>query len=351
MGNELQKELEKMNNEIEKHEDYLKSEKTTYGLADLINGKIPSKQLPSEVNLTANTLDDMNALIASGTVNDGQLCYLKEDKKLYVLKDNAWSEVGGGGGDSIPVVEGTVAEPTQEDIDNGIVIKFTIPTAQEKNFILHSPMGYVYINKMGTSYLGIVGAEGGAVNIFYGDDKTISVSYTYTIEVVGASIGEKINRVPNITAIYSINDNNNGILNKINGNCISALCPLDISNNSFIYYYLDENSIFKSKTINIPTSIDFYIHNIVLKDTANTPTKKIYLTIQSTTNTPATTKELLQTLLGNTARYIRVSGYTPTNDISAINWTGTFDTSKYDVRGTETLLTDFTVIEDSVVTL
>ena len=98
-------------------------------------------------------------------------------------------------------------------------------------------------------------------------------------------------------------------------------------------------------------SANFYIHNIVLKDTANTPTKKIYLTIQSTTNTPATTKELLQTLLGSTARYIRVSGYTPTNDISAINWIGTFDTSKYDVRGTETLLTDFTVIEDSVVTL
>lgn len=41
MGNELQKELEKMNTEIAKHEDYLKSEKTTYGLADLINGKIP----------------------------------------------------------------------------------------------------------------------------------------------------------------------------------------------------------------------------------------------------------------------------------------------------------------------
>ena len=115
-------------------------------------------------------------------------------------------------------------------------------------------------------------------------------------------------------------------------------------------------SLFGKHSILVPnnsadTAIDLYIHNIVLKDNAETTTKKIYLTIQSATNTSATTKELLQTLLGSTSRYIRVSGYTPTNDISAINWTGTFDTSKYDVRGTETSLTDFTVIEDSVVTL
>ena len=111
-----------------------------------------------------------------------------------------------------------------------------------------------------------------------------------------------------------------------------------------------KHSILVSKD-SADTAIDLYIHNIVLKDNAETTTKKIYLTVQSTTNTPATTKELLQTLLGSTSRYIRVSGYTPTNDISAINWAGTFDTSKYDVRGTETSLTDFTVIEDSVVTL
>lgn len=52
----------------------------------------------ANINLTANTPDDMNALIASGAVSDGQLCYCKADKKLYVLKDNVWSEVGGGGG-------------------------------------------------------------------------------------------------------------------------------------------------------------------------------------------------------------------------------------------------------------
>ena len=55
----------------------------------------------ANINLTANTLEDMNALVTNGSVTDGQLCYCKADKKLYVLKDNVWSEVGGG----IPVVE------------------------------------------------------------------------------------------------------------------------------------------------------------------------------------------------------------------------------------------------------
>ena len=55
----------------------------------------------ANVNLTADTLDDMNALVTGGSVGGGQLCYCKADKKLYVLKDNIWSEVGGGGGASV----------------------------------------------------------------------------------------------------------------------------------------------------------------------------------------------------------------------------------------------------------
>ena len=147
MGNELQKELEKMNNEIAKHEDYLKSEKTTYGRADLINGKIPSKQLPSEVNLTANTLEEMNALIASGTVSDGQLCYLKEDKKLYVLKDNVWSEVDGGGGKSVPPtlnlidwenegVRTTITEEEYNNLKNGLYNQVMYTTENDPMFAL-----------------------------------------------------------------------------------------------------------------------------------------------------------------------------------------------------------------------
>lgn len=143
-------------------------------------------------------------------------------------------------------------------------------------------------------------------------------------------------------------------IDEINGNSIIHDVEGQVVNHSFTE---DKPiSLFGKHSILVPkdstdANIDLYVHNIVLKDNAETTTKKIYLTIQSTTNTKATTKKLLTTLLGSTARYIRVSGYTATNDISAINWTGTFDTSKYDVRGTETLLTDFAVIEDSVVTL
>ena len=71
----------------------------TEGQLKLLEQKTKSEldKKTANINLTADTLEDMDALIASGSVNDGQLCYLKEDKKLYVLKDNVWSEVGGAG--------------------------------------------------------------------------------------------------------------------------------------------------------------------------------------------------------------------------------------------------------------
>lgn len=472
MGNELQKELEKMNNEIAKHEDYLKSEKTTYGLADLINGKIPSKQLPSEVNLTANTLEEMNALVTQGSVNDGQLCYCKADKKLYVLKDNVWSEVGGGGGGkSVPPtlnfinwengeIRTSITEEEKTNLDNGLynqvvymqnendLLGYQLPT---KLFVDTSNEVYSFATFSSDSISAkLTGISLIAINIGEKDETTNTYPITFednvqialpgadTRTVVlfnrpnqilapndgGADIilpctasdngkvlsvvdGEaqwaKIdaNSYPYITGRINASDTQtssfpetdsetrvvtieNLDLSKLHsartiivdayadasevfniacgaygetegiGTYVSSIsCDKKTNNLFFFYINMDtQTSSFIIKRKTIPTSTnDLYIHNIVLKDTANTPTKKIYLTIQSTANTPATTKELIQTLLGSTARYIRVSGYTPTNDISAINWTGTFDTSKYDVRGTETLLTDFTVIEDSVVTL
>ena len=67
----------------------------------LINGFDLNSKLPLDSRTVANTMEEMNAFITNGSVGDGQLCYCKADKKLYVLKDNAWSEVGGGGG-SVP---------------------------------------------------------------------------------------------------------------------------------------------------------------------------------------------------------------------------------------------------------
>ena len=102
----------------------------------VINGFDLNSKLPLDSRAVADTLEEMNALVTNGSVGDGQLCYCKADKKLYVLKDNVWSEVGGGGG--IPVVEGTANEETME---------ITIPEAQTRNFILHAAgLGYIYIN-------------------------------------------------------------------------------------------------------------------------------------------------------------------------------------------------------------
>ena len=86
----------------------------------------------ANINLTANTLEEMNALIASGAVNDGQLCYLKEDKKLYVLKDEKWEEVGGGksvpptlwlfsfDSEGNPSIKTTITQEEKDNLDNGL---------------------------------------------------------------------------------------------------------------------------------------------------------------------------------------------------------------------------------------
>ena len=66
----------------------------------VINGFDLNSKLPLDSRAVVDTMEDMNKLITDGSVGDGQLCYCKADKKLYVLKDGVWSEVGGGGGDT-----------------------------------------------------------------------------------------------------------------------------------------------------------------------------------------------------------------------------------------------------------
>ena len=67
----------------------------------VINGFDLNSKLPLDSRTVADTKENMNKLVTDGSVGDGQLCYCKADKKLYVLKDNVWSEVGGGGGISV----------------------------------------------------------------------------------------------------------------------------------------------------------------------------------------------------------------------------------------------------------
>lgn len=60
----------------------------------LINGFDLNAPLPLDSRAVADTKEAMNALIGT-SVTDGQICYCKEDSKLYVLKSGAWEEVGG----------------------------------------------------------------------------------------------------------------------------------------------------------------------------------------------------------------------------------------------------------------
>lgn len=118
----------------------------------LINGFDLNSKLPLDSRAVADTMEEMNKLVTDGSVGDGQLCYCKEDKKMYVLKDNVWSEVGGGGGGGIPVVEGTFSETTEEGA------QFTINIPQEQNgvFILSLPdiASYFIIGSFVREYVG-----------------------------------------------------------------------------------------------------------------------------------------------------------------------------------------------------
>lgn len=64
----------------------------------VINGFDLNSKLPLDSRAVVDTAEEMNKLVTDGSVGDGQLCYCKADKKLYVLKEGVWSEVGGGGG-------------------------------------------------------------------------------------------------------------------------------------------------------------------------------------------------------------------------------------------------------------
>lgn len=92
----------------------------------VINGFDLNSKLPLDSRAVADTTEEMNALVTNGSVGDGQLCYCKADKKLYVLKDGVWSEVGGGGG-------GASVPPTLWLVDiNNYTIRTTI-TEEEYN--------------------------------------------------------------------------------------------------------------------------------------------------------------------------------------------------------------------------
>lgn len=104
----------------------------------VINGFDLNSKLPLDSRAVVDTMEEMNKLITGGSVGDGQLCYCKADKKLYVLKDNVWSEVGGGGGGSV--------SPTLNlmDFSGDSPVARTSITEEEHNNYLNNLYSSVY---------------------------------------------------------------------------------------------------------------------------------------------------------------------------------------------------------------
>lgn len=152
----------------------------------VINGFDLNSKLPLDSRAVANTMEDMNKLVTDGSVGDGQLCYCKADKKLYVLKDNVWAEVGGGGG--IPVIEGTKSTTTTD----GAYATYTIPEAQTSCFIFKCDLGIAFISYNGVfgTYNGYLDAQGDVIDGSLKLDSLIVLSGSDTkIDIFFGNIG------------------------------------------------------------------------------------------------------------------------------------------------------------------
>lgn len=153
----------------------------------VINGFDLNSKLPLDSRAVADTMEDMNKLVTDSSVGDGQLCYCKADKKLYVLKDNVWSEVGGGGGKSVPPtlnlvdlengeVRTTITEEEKDNLEKGLYNQVIYSEDTEESFFMPSKM-------LGDKLLD--------VNMFvqfYLDMNTQSIT---SLALYGFSIGEK----------------------------------------------------------------------------------------------------------------------------------------------------------------
>ena len=81
-------------------------------MSDLFNKGIPlangfslGAKSPLDTRDTQDTIADRDKLVTDNLAYEGMKVYVKDDKKLYILKDldnNTWEEVGAGAGSNIP---------------------------------------------------------------------------------------------------------------------------------------------------------------------------------------------------------------------------------------------------------
>ena len=252
----------------------------------VINGFDLNSKLPLDSRTVADTKENMNKLVTDGSVGDGQLCYCKADKKLYVLKDNVWSEVGGGGGGkSVPPtlnlldlgagkVRTTITEEEKTNLENGLYNQVIYATGD--NFLpMYSP----------SKLFNVDGEYGFAqFKIFENADRTLSyssmvinlitigekntsneypitVSEEYIVNPPSASGGSSkiwyelpsLFFLENITQKQFDEIKNLALQNQLAGiNCAGLYCPLTVYNdgqNITFFYPWYENDIFTAYLI------------------------------------------------------------------------------------------------------
>ena len=111
----------------------LADNKISLDLDEAIKGKIDAAlQRPTGLTKTK--------LVGVGTSGQENI----EIGENLILTDG---KLAAAGGSNIPVVEGTEAELTEEEQSMGAIGKYTIPEAQNSNFILKiADNAYIYIN-------------------------------------------------------------------------------------------------------------------------------------------------------------------------------------------------------------
>lgn len=210
----------------------------------VINGFDLNSKLPLDSRAVVDTTEEMNALVTNGSVGDGQLCYCKADKKLYVLKDGAWSEVGGGGG--IPLVEGTV---------NGETMEITIPETQTSDFVLSiADMGtYLYMSVF-QGYYGCYMPIENHIYVFSGTGTTIKLSMANSLENIIGTSGAQISvSSPGILTIDN-SDNDSYLYSVIGRKLTTGLYPSFALQGIYIYYYVDDENKLQNKISYLPDS-------------------------------------------------------------------------------------------------
>lgn len=123
--------------------------------------------------------DNRNAAIKDSTTIKHTLV----DNKISLDLDEAIKEKinAAAGGSSIPVVEGTEAELSTEEQAVGVLVKYTIPTAQTSPFILHtSDEVAIFVDVIDNTYSNIVVFDND-LYIVFGSDTVIYIQpYTST---------------------------------------------------------------------------------------------------------------------------------------------------------------------------